>query len=119
MKNINLHDFEKHLTFAPLTLTRPVGDLRMGIFTNKERWQRFLPDATIGFITENYIAPAFPSVDGGSAVSGAPTRVGSNTVVRASFGSLLASTTEAETLGVAGPEVVIFHVPPAGLPTTT
>lgn len=63
MKNINLHDFGKHLTFAPLTLTRPVGDLRMGIFTNKERWQHFLPDATIGFITENYIAPAFPSVD--------------------------------------------------------
>ncbi|MEX0681671.1 MAG: putative sugar nucleotidyl transferase [Balneolales bacterium] len=28
--------------FAPLTLTRPVDDLRVGIFTIREKWQRYL-----------------------------------------------------------------------------
>ncbi len=28
--------------FAPLTLTRPVDDLRIGIFTIREKWQRYL-----------------------------------------------------------------------------
>lgn len=57
---IQLHDNEKHLAFAPLTLTRPVGNLRMGILTNDERWQLLLPEASISFETEDYLEDKFP-----------------------------------------------------------
>ena len=57
---IQLHDNEKHLEFAPITLTRPVGDIRMGIFTNAERWKYWVKDATISFETEDYLAEKFP-----------------------------------------------------------
>ncbi len=57
---IQLHDNQKHLDFAPLTLTRPVGDLRMGIFTNAERWKMLVPEAEISFETEGYLSKKFP-----------------------------------------------------------
>ncbi|RCL72245.1 MAG: glucose-1-phosphate thymidylyltransferase [Flavobacteriales bacterium] len=58
----NLSDNGLHLTFAPLSLTRPIGDIRMGLFTNKERYQMYLPDAEIGFHTEAYLSKKFNSV---------------------------------------------------------
>ncbi|PWH86212.1 putative sugar nucleotidyl transferase [Brumimicrobium oceani] len=58
--NIILHDLSNHLTFAPLTLTRPVGNLRTGMFTNDERWQFYLPEAKISFKTEDYFTEKFP-----------------------------------------------------------
>jgi UDP-N-acetylglucosamine diphosphorylase/glucosamine-1-phosphate N-acetyltransferase len=60
---INLDDNGLHLRFAPLTLTRPIGNLRMGILTNDERWKMFLPDAKIGFTTEKYLSKKFSSVE--------------------------------------------------------
>ena len=59
--NIQLHDNNLHLRFAPLTLTRPVGNLRMGIFTNDERWKFFLSEAVITYKTENYLSGKYPS----------------------------------------------------------
>lgn len=56
---IQLHDNRKHLNFAPLSLTRPIGDIRIGILTNAERWQKFVPDATITFGSEEYLAAKF------------------------------------------------------------
>ncbi len=58
---IQLHDNNKHLTFAPLTLTRPVGNIRLGIFTNDERWKKFFPNASIFFQTEDYLNDKFKS----------------------------------------------------------
>ena len=58
--NIILHDLSNHLTFAPLSLTRPVGNLRAGMWTNDERWQFYLPEAEISFKTEVYLADKFP-----------------------------------------------------------
>ncbi|HLW29514.1 MAG TPA: putative sugar nucleotidyl transferase [Brumimicrobium sp.] len=58
--NIILHDLSNHLIFAPLTLTRPVGNLRTGMWTNDERWQFYFPEATISFKTESYLADKFP-----------------------------------------------------------
>lgn len=58
---IQLHDNNSHLEFAPLTLTRPVGDLRMGILTNAERWKVWVKDAEISFETEEYLVDKFPS----------------------------------------------------------
>ena len=66
---INLDDCGLHLRFAPLTLTRPVGNLRIGILTNNERWKRFLPEAEIGFITENYLSGKFKSLENGIRVN--------------------------------------------------
>lgn len=58
--NITLHDNNLHLRFAPLTLTRPVGDLRVGVLTNAERWAKWIPEATISFQTEEYLSQKFP-----------------------------------------------------------
>ena len=62
--NIVLHDNNKHLDFAPFTLTRPVGDLRIGIMTNVERWKLLFPDGEVGFNTETYLAGKYPSMNG-------------------------------------------------------
>lgn len=62
--NITLHDNESWLKFAPLTLTRPIGNLRMGILTNDERWKLFFPRAEIGFKSEDFLAGRFPNVGG-------------------------------------------------------
>jgi UDP-N-acetylglucosamine diphosphorylase/glucosamine-1-phosphate N-acetyltransferase len=58
--NIVLQDLENHLTFAPLTLTRPVGNLRVGMFTNDERYKLYFPDANVSFETEDYLSGKFP-----------------------------------------------------------
>jgi len=64
---INLNDNGLHLRFAPLSLTRPIGNLRMGIFTNDERWTKFLnafgidSSNKIGYTTEKYLQGKFPN----------------------------------------------------------
>jgi UDP-N-acetylglucosamine diphosphorylase/glucosamine-1-phosphate N-acetyltransferase len=63
-----LHDNNLHLRFAPLTLTRPVGDLRAGILTNKERWEKWIPEATVSFQTEDYLSTKFPRIEGNLTV---------------------------------------------------
>lgn len=61
---ISLNDNNKWLKFAPLTLTRPIGNLRMGIFTNDERWRFLLPQVQLGFKTEAFLAGKYPSIEG-------------------------------------------------------
>lgn len=56
---IALHDNGLHLRFAPLTLTRPLGNVRMGIMTNDERWMLANPQASITYITESYLTEKF------------------------------------------------------------
>jgi len=43
----------------------------MGIFTNDERWKQFLPEAEIGFETEEYLSKRFPKIEGGVTVNAA------------------------------------------------
>ncbi|MFN5984108.1 MAG: putative sugar nucleotidyl transferase [Fluviicola sp.] len=64
-----LHDNGLHLRFAPLTLTRPVADLRVGILTNVERWQKWIPESQISFETENYLGKKFRIESSSDAVS--------------------------------------------------
>lgn len=64
MLHLLLHDNGLHLRFAPLTLTRPLGDVRVGVLTNKERWERWIPEATVSFITESYLQKKFPELHG-------------------------------------------------------
>ena len=55
-----LADNGLHLRFAPLTITRPLGNLRIGILTNDERWEELCPEAEIFFETEEYLQTKFP-----------------------------------------------------------
>jgi UDP-N-acetylglucosamine diphosphorylase/glucosamine-1-phosphate N-acetyltransferase len=74
---INLNDYGLHLRFAPLSLTRPIGNLRMGIFTNDERWSAYLAafnvgsTVEIGFSTEKYLQGKFPQVENAIEVNAA------------------------------------------------
>ena len=58
-----LADNGLHLRFAPLTLTRPLGNLRIGILTNDERWEELCPEAEIFFETEEYLQTKFPGTN--------------------------------------------------------
>ncbi len=58
-----LADNGLHLRLAPLTLTRPVANLRMGILTNNERWEELCPNSEIFFETEKYLEKKFPSTN--------------------------------------------------------
>ncbi|PPL02452.1 putative sugar nucleotidyl transferase [Parapedobacter indicus] len=46
----------------PLSLTRPVSDLRVGILTIAEKWGKWL-DASYSFLTEDYLAEKYPLGD--------------------------------------------------------
>ena len=45
--------------FLPLTFTRPVAELRIGILTFKERWKKLLEIEDIAFLTEDYLQEKF------------------------------------------------------------
>lgn len=56
---IRLDDFDNTLFFAPLTLTRPIGDLRCGFFTNTERWEYFDDSIEVYYHTLGYLQTRF------------------------------------------------------------
>ena len=62
---INLFDDNAWQSLRPLSFTRPVADLRVGILTIAEKWKRHL-NAEYGFITESYLALKYPSLKGAS-----------------------------------------------------
>ncbi len=41
--------------FLPLTFTKPVAEMRCGILTFSERWQKLLNSSEVSFITEDYL----------------------------------------------------------------
>ncbi|MBB6272209.1 UDP-N-acetylglucosamine diphosphorylase/glucosamine-1-phosphate N-acetyltransferase [Pedobacter cryoconitis] len=53
--NINLFDDHSALSLRPLTFTRPVADLRIGILTIAEKWEKY-SSAAVGFCTSGYLA---------------------------------------------------------------
>lgn len=48
--------------FLPLTYTRPVAELRIGILTIKEKWEKYL-GCTCTVLTEEYLEDKFPMVE--------------------------------------------------------
>lgn len=56
---INLFDDGAWFNLRPLTFTRPVADLRIGILTIAEKWARHL-DAAYGFQTQAYLSIKYP-----------------------------------------------------------
>ncbi|MEM1327369.1 MAG: putative sugar nucleotidyl transferase [Bacteroidota bacterium] len=59
MLNIILFDDDSRDRFLPLTHTRPLGDLRLGILTIQEKWAKWLNGKT-SFITKEYLSTKFP-----------------------------------------------------------
>ncbi|MCS3530766.1 GlmU family protein [Chryseobacterium sp. JUb7] len=45
--------------FLPLTFTRPVAEMRCGILTFSERWQKILENTEVSYFTETYLQDKF------------------------------------------------------------
>ena len=59
---INLFDDDAWKTLRPLSFTRPVADLRIGILTIAQKWEKYL-NARSGFVTIPYLAIKFPALN--------------------------------------------------------
>jgi UDP-N-acetylglucosamine diphosphorylase/glucosamine-1-phosphate N-acetyltransferase len=59
MKNIILFDPDTRDQFLPMTFTRPVGELRIGILTIREKWERQL-NGSVSYITQDYLSEKYP-----------------------------------------------------------
>ncbi len=59
MHNIILIDDHKWNGLLPLTFTRPVSELRIGILTIKEKWEKYLRTSA-SYITQPYLAEKYP-----------------------------------------------------------
>ena len=54
MLNIILFDSDARDQLLPLTATRPMGELRLGILTLREKWERMLSGSVSYIITETF-----------------------------------------------------------------
>ncbi len=57
--NYILFDDSRRLNLYPLTFTRPVAEIRVGILTIKEKWEKVL-GKTCSFLTADYLREKFP-----------------------------------------------------------
>lgn len=62
-----LFDNNQRSKLAPLTLTRAVGMIRMGVFTNKERWE-FISGNEVHIYTLPYLQVLYPKYTGTDAI---------------------------------------------------
>lgn len=60
--------------FLPLTFTKPVSKLRIGILTIDEKWKMYFQEASINFLSQEYLQACYPS-----------NIINSNTFINASF----------------------------------
>jgi len=61
MSNIILFDGQSRDYLLPLTYSRPVASLRLGVLTIAEKWERHL-DMPASFMTQDYLTDLFPLV---------------------------------------------------------
>jgi len=61
--NYIIFDNFKRNYLLPLTFTRPVGDIRTGILTIREKWEHYLGERT-STLTEDYLSTKYPIVKG-------------------------------------------------------
>jgi UDP-N-acetylglucosamine diphosphorylase/glucosamine-1-phosphate N-acetyltransferase len=59
MKNVILFDSDARENLLPLTFTRPVADLRLGILSISKKWEKWL-DAKVSYITQDYLTKKYP-----------------------------------------------------------
>tara|TARA_R110000868_G_scaffold396896_1_gene669308 strand:- start:3504 stop:4679 length:1176 start_codon:yes stop_codon:yes gene_type:complete len=60
--NYILFDGTVRNSLLPFTFTRPVADIRIGIFTIREKWENYLKSTTTT-ITEDYLSEKYPMVE--------------------------------------------------------
>ncbi|WP_250434457.1 GlmU family protein [Hanstruepera flava] len=60
--NYILFDGPSRNSLLPFTFTRPVADIRVGILTIREKWERYL-EYTTTTITEEYLSDKYPMVE--------------------------------------------------------
>jgi UDP-N-acetylglucosamine diphosphorylase/glucosamine-1-phosphate N-acetyltransferase len=60
--NYILFDGTVRTALLPLTYTKPVADLRIGILTIREKWERYL-ESTTTTLTEDYLEEKYPMVE--------------------------------------------------------
>ena len=60
--NYILFDGPSRNNLLPFTFTRPVADIRVGILTIREKWEKFLSSTTTT-ITEDYLSDKYPMVE--------------------------------------------------------
>ena len=60
--NYILFDGPVRNALLPLTFTRPVADIRIGILTIREKWEKHLGSTTTT-LTEEYLSEKFPMVE--------------------------------------------------------
>ena len=60
MNYILFDDKQTRENLKPFTFTRPVADIRIGILTIREKWEKYL-GASISSITEKYLSEKFPN----------------------------------------------------------
>ena len=59
MRNLILFDNASRDHLLPLTYTRPVAELRVGILTISEKWERWM-NGKVSYITQDYLSDKFP-----------------------------------------------------------
>ncbi len=60
--NYILFDGTVRNQLLPFTYTRPVADIRIGVLTIREKWERFL-GSTTSTVTEEYLSDTYPMVE--------------------------------------------------------
>lgn len=91
-----ISDDGKLLDFAPLTLTRPVSELRIGLLTIRERWEKYLQPELLGYETASYLSVKYPPINADITVNATalPTRELMNEIIHLSDGQMLMSGTD-------------------------
>jgi len=61
--NYILFDYKHRESLLPFTYTRPIADIRVGILTIREKWEKLL-GSTTSTLTEDYLRKKFPLLKG-------------------------------------------------------
>jgi len=92
--NYILFDGPVRNALLPLTFTRPVADIRVGILTIREKWEKYLGSTTTT-LTEDYLSEKFPMVE-----------MEENVMINASY---LPTPELVELIENLGPNQAVFH----------
>ena len=100
--NYTLFDGNVRNALLPFTFTRPVADIRIGILTIREKWEKYLGSTTTT-LTEEYLSEKYPMVE-----------MEENVMINASFLpndilSEMVSNLEVNQAIFKGDEIIAFH----------
>jgi UDP-N-acetylglucosamine diphosphorylase/glucosamine-1-phosphate N-acetyltransferase len=96
----------------PLTLTRPVAELRCGILTISEKWKKYLNTAQISYLTSDYLQKKYPleSNDDNLLINASllPTYALAEAVAKLNKGEALVLNSEVVALRIGKEDVAVF-----------